>query len=118
MKRGTAMIPAIEATTARLLDSVGAETELDLVAVLAFPLPANIVFSLMGVPERDYTQLKQWCGYRAALSWGRPAPQDQVEIATSIAAYRTYIRDLVDVKVRDPGDDLTSHLIAIHDEQP
>jgi cytochrome P450 len=64
------------------------QTEFDLVAALAFPLPANIVFSLIGVPERDYAQLKQWCGYRAALSWGRPDPADQVDIARSIAAYR------------------------------
>src|SRR6266702_4106154 len=48
-------------------------------------IPANIVFSLMGVPEKDYAQLKQWCGYRAALAWGRPAPDDQVEIATNMA---------------------------------
>jgi cytochrome P450 len=118
MKRVTAMIPAIEATTARLLDAVGTQTEFDLVASLAFPLPANIVFSLMGVPENDHAQLKQWCGYRAALGWGRPAPQDQVEIATTMAAYRKYMRDLVDIKVREPGDDLTSDLIAIHDEGP
>ena len=51
MKRVTAMIPTIEATTARLLDSVGTETEFDLVATLAFLLPANIVFSLMGCPN-------------------------------------------------------------------
>ena len=118
MKRVTAMIPVIEATTARLLDAVGAETEFDLVAVLAFPLPANIVFSLMGVPEQDYAQLKQWCGYRAALSFGRPAARDQVEIATSIAAYRGYMRDLVAAKARAPGDDLASDLIAIHREDP
>jgi cytochrome P450 len=118
MKRVTAMIPAVEATTARLLDSVREADEFDLVAALAFPLPANIVFSLMGVPEGDYPQLKQWCGYRAELSWGRPAPQAQVEIATSIAAYRRYMRDLVDVKVREPGDDLTSDLLAIHAEEP
>ncbi len=118
MKRVTAMIPTIEATTARLLDAVAGETEFDLVAALAFPLPANIVFSLMGVPQTDYAQLKQWCGYRAALSFGRPAAQDQVEIATSIAAYRGYMRDLVDMKVREPGDDLTSDLIAIHREDP
>jgi cytochrome P450 len=118
MKRVTAMIPVIEATAARLLDAVGAEAEFDLVAVLAFPLPANIVFSLMGVPERDYAQLKQWCGYRAALSFGRPAAQDQVEIATSIAAYRGYMRDLVAAKARAPGDDLASDLIAIHREDP
>ena len=118
MKRVTAMIPVIEATTARLLDAVGAETEFDLVAVLAFPLPANIVFSLMGVPDQDYAQLKRWCGYRAALSFGRPAARDQVEIATSIAAYRGYMRDLVAAKAREPGDDLASDLIAIHREDP
>lgn len=117
-RRVNAMIPAITATTARLLDAVAGKTEFDLVTVLAFPLPATIVFSLMGVPERDHAQLKAWCGYRAALSWGRPAPLDQVEIATSIAAYRRYLRDLVDAKARQPGDDLTSDLLAIHGEDP
>jgi cytochrome P450 len=118
MKRVTAMIPTIEATTARLLDAVADETEFDLVAALAFPLPANIVFSLMGVPEQDYAQVKQWCGYRAALSFGRPAAEDQVEMATTMAAYRRYMRALVDDKVREPGDDLASDLIAIHREAP
>ena len=118
MKRVNAMIPTIEATAARLLDGLGEGTDFDLVAALAFPLPANIVFSLMGVPERDYSQLKHWCGHRAALSWGRPAPQAQIEIATSIAAYRRYLRDLVDTKAREPGDDLTSDLLAIHEEDP
>jgi cytochrome P450 len=118
MKRVTAMIPTIEATTARLLDAVADETEFDLVAALAFPLPANIVFSLMGVPEQDYAQVKQWCGYRAALSFGRPAAEDQVEMATTMAAYRRYMRGLVDDKAREPGDDLASDLIAIHREAP
>ena len=118
MKRVTAMIPAIEATTARLLDAVKDQPEFDLVAALAFPLPANIVFSLMGVPEQDFGQLKAWCGYRAALGWGRPAPEDQIEIATSMAAYRAYLRTLVDRKAELPGDDLASDLIAIHREAP
>ena len=118
MKRVTAMVPVIEATTARLLDAVADRTEFDLVEALAFPLPATIVFSLMGVPEKDYAQVKQWCGYRAALSFGRPAAEDQIEIAATIAAYRGYMRDLVDVKAREPGDDLASDLIAIHREAP
>jgi len=118
MKRVTAMIPAIEATTTRLLDAVAGQEEFDLVQTLAFPLPANIVFSLMGVPAGDFAQLKQWCGYRAALAWGRPAPEDQVEIATSMTAYRQYLRDLVDAKAREPADDLATDLIAIHREAP
>jgi cytochrome P450 len=116
MTRIQAMIPAIVATTARLLDAVAGQREFDLVAALAFPLPANIVFSLMGVPEEDYPQLKLWCGSRAALGWGRPAPGDQVEIATGMAAYRRYLRDLVDLRAGQPGDDLTTALLAIHRE--
>lgn len=118
MKRVAAMIPVIEATAARLLDAVVGQEQFDLVGTLAFPLPATIVFSLMGVPETDYAQVKQWCGYRAALSFGRPAAEDQIEIATTIAAYRGYMRDLVELKTRTPGDDLASDLIAIHREAP
>ncbi len=118
MKRVQALVPTIEQTTARLLDAVAGAAQFDLVAALAFPLPANIVFSLMGVPQQDYAQLKQWCGYRAALSFGRPAPADQVDIARSIAAYRGYMRALVDAKSAAPGDDLTSDLLAIHREDP
>ncbi|MGH3290504.1 MAG: cytochrome P450 [Trebonia sp.] len=118
MKRVQAMVPAIESTTTRLLDQVAGADEFDLIAALAFPLPATIVFELMGVPESDHPQLKEWCAYRAALSWGRPAPQDQVEIAASIAAYRGYLRDLVGRKDEAAGDDLTSDLVAIHREDP
>ena len=119
MKRVTAMIPAIEAAAAQLLDAVrGRDQNSTWWPRWPSRCPANIVFSLMGVPEQDYGQLKQWCGYRAALSWGRPAPEDQVEIATSMAAYRGYMRSLVDLKVATPGDDLASDLIAIHDEAP
>jgi cytochrome P450 len=118
MKRVTAMVPAMQAAAAGLLDAVAGEPEFDLVAALAFPLPANIVFSLMGVPEQDFSQLKQWCGFRAELSWGRPAPEHQVEMAASMAAYRQYMRRLVGAKAALPGDDLVSDLIAIHDEAP
>jgi cytochrome P450 len=118
MKRVQALLPTIEATATRLLDGVAGAVSFDVVATLAFPLPANIVFSLMGVPTEDYAQLKQWCGYRAALSFGRTAPADQVDIAASIAAYRGYMRSLVDAKIGAPGDDLTSDLVAIHDEDP
>jgi cytochrome P450 len=73
---------------------------------------------MMGVPREDYAQLKRWCGYRAALSWGRLAPGDQVEIARNVANYRHYLRELVYAKVSARADDLTSDLLAIHDEDP
>jgi cytochrome P450 len=116
VKRVNDMVPTIHAVASQLLDAVARAGEFDLVEALAFPLPATIVFSLMGAPEADHPLLKRWCGYRAALGWGRPRPEDQVEIATHMAAYRAYLRALVDRKHAERGDDLASDLLAIHDE--
>ncbi|HMG20251.1 MAG TPA: cytochrome P450 [Kofleriaceae bacterium] len=124
VKRVNDMVPTIHRVASRLLDAIDAASAADgaaafeLVEALAFPLPASIVFALMGAPEADHPQLKRWCGYRAALGWGRPRPEDQVEIATHMAAYRGYLRELVDAKRAAPGDDLASDLLAIHDEDP
>jgi cytochrome P450 len=117
-KRVTGMVPTIRRVTTELLGAVAGQSRFDLVAALAFPLPATVVFALMGVPDEDHLRLKRWCGYRAALSWGRPAPADQVDIATNIAAYRGYLSQLVEQKAASRGDDLTSDLLAIHDEDP
>jgi cytochrome P450 len=112
------MEPRIRATTDALLDAVDRGAPFDLVAALTFPLPATIVFSFMGVPEADWPQLKAWCGSRATLAWGRPEPEEQVEHARNMAAYRGYLRSLVAGKVDDRADDYASALLAIHEEDP
>jgi cytochrome P450 len=117
-RRVAAMEDRIRGTVDELLDAVDPRAPFDLVAALAFPLPASIVFSFMGVPEPDWPQLKDWCGHRATLSWGRPAPEEQVEHARSMAAYRGYLRELVARKAGERGDDYASALLAIHDEDP
>jgi cytochrome P450 len=112
------MEPRIRLVLEQLLDAIDPAAPFDLVAALSFPLPATVVFSFMGVPEEDYAQLKAWCGYRAKLAWGRPAPAEQIEHARNMTAYRRYLRELVSVKAADRGEDFTSALLAIHDEDP
>jgi cytochrome P450 len=72
----------------------------------------------MRVPEEDYGLLKEWCDHRAALAWGRPSPEEQVDHAESMAAYRGYLRGLVAAKARARTDDFAGALLAIHDEDP
>jgi len=117
-RRVTEMEPRVRATVAELLDAIDPSAPFDLVEALTFPLPATVVFSFMGVPEEDYVQLKDWCGHRATLAWGRPPAAEQVEHATSMAAYRRYLRELVARKAGERADDFTSALLAIHDEDP
>ena len=117
-RRVAGMTDTVRTTVAQLLDEVDAGAPFDLVATLTFPLPATIVFSLIGVPPGDYALLKRWCGYRAGLTFGRPRPEEQVEHAENIVAYRGYLRELVAQRVERRTADLTSALIDIHDEDP
>jgi cytochrome P450 len=117
-RRVAQMEPRIVATVNQLLDAIDPSTPFDLVSALAFPLPATIIFSFVGVPPRDWPHLKEWCGHRAGLAWGRPTPAEQVHHARNMAAYRGYLRELVAVKAKARDDDFASALLAIHDEDP
>ena len=112
------MEPRIRATVGELLDAIDASAPFDLVSTFTFPLPATIIFSFVGVPERDWPQLKEWCGHRAALAWGRPTPAEQIHHAENMAAYRRYLRGLVATKATARDDAFASALLAIHDEDP
>ena len=117
-QRVSQMDQTIRRTVDQLLDAVDAVAPFDLVSTLAFPLPARIIFSFIGIQESDWPQLKEWCGHRSALLFGRPTPAEQVQHAKSMAAYRSYLRDLVITKAHERKDDFASALLAIHDEDP
>lgn len=117
-RRVAEMAPKIRATVDQLLDTIDPAAPFDLIATLTFPLPATIIFSFVGIPEHDWPQLKEWCGHRASLAWGRPTPAEQVQHAENMAAYRGYLRAFVAHKAQERDDTFTSALLAIHDEYP
>ena len=117
-RRVNEMAPRIRETAAELLDAVDASGRFDLIEALAFPLPMRIMFSFMGVPEADWARLKEWCGSRASLAWGRPSPEEALHHARQMVLYRRYLRELVAAKADDRGDDFASALLEIHDEDP
>ena len=117
-RRVNEMEPRIRQAAAELLDAVDATSPFDLIAALAFPLPMRIIFSFMGVPEADWPQLKEWCGSRASLAWGRPTPEEALHHAQQMVAYRRYLRELVAAKATERADDFASALLEIHDEDP
>ena len=117
-RRVAQMEAKIRATVDHLLNAIDPSAPFDLVSTLTFPLPATIIFSFVGIPERDRPQLKEWCGHRAGLVFGRPTPTEQVHHAENMASYRGYLRELVAIKASARDDDFASALLAIHDEDP
>lgn len=90
----------------------------DFVAALAFPLPAEVVFRLLGFPAEHDAMIKAWCVGRKAFSWGQPPPDEQVQIAEGMVAYWRYCRAFVASRRDERRDDFTSELLDAHDADP
>jgi len=110
-RRMALLEPVILARTAALIDGFAAAQEVDIVRALTFPLPAITIFTMIGFPDDDLEQLKAWCGDRLAMTWGRPAPADQVRVARQMVAYWNYCEAFVERRAAEPADDFTSDLL-------
>ena len=106
--------PKVRDQAERLIAALPAEGQFDLVAGLTFPLPAYMIFTLIGFPPRDLEMLKSWCGNRTLFSWGRPSVEDQVAIARNMVRYWQYCERFVDDRIAEPHDDFASDLARIH----
>ncbi|WP_316770905.1 cytochrome P450 [Streptomyces sasae] len=112
-KRMRALVPKIEATADRLVDDMVAHGQpADLVPHLAFPLPVFVICDMLGVPERDRDDFKQWSDAFLNLS---KFTVDEVQSAQR--RFAEYMSGLIAEKRRDPQDDLISELLAATDAE-
>ncbi|GAA1223404.1 cytochrome P450 [Pseudonocardia alaniniphila] len=101
----------IEEFSKRLIDDFAQLGRVDIVPALTFPLPALTVFRLLGFPDADGEQLKQWCGDKLEINWGRPDAGYQLRAATNMVKFWDYCERFVEQQTQAPGDNLTSQLI-------
>ncbi|WP_370418423.1 cytochrome P450 [Streptomyces sp. QH1-20] len=109
--RAQALAPRIEETAAALLQAMAAAgTEADLVTDFTEPLPIAVICALYGVPAADRAQFRPW----AHVLIGHDSTAEQS--ADAHQAMYAYLAELVERKRREPGDDLTSQLVRVRDE--
>ena len=112
--------PDIAALVDGLLDKVGAEGRLEIIADLAYPLPVAVICRLLGVPIEDEPKFS-WAS--ALLAQGLDPfiaftgqPQGFEERLEAGLWLRGYLRDLLRLRRADPGEDLMSGLIAVEED--
>ena len=115
-KRVTGLEGRIREITDGLIDDMAQEGRADMVRRFAFPLPASVVFSLIGYPEEDTELLKSWCYDRLKVSFGRMEPEEQVPTVEKMSALFGYIEKFVHGRAEDLRDDYTSDLLRIRAE--
>jgi cytochrome P450 len=117
-RRTAALEPKVLAKAEELVTRMLTRRRFDLVEEPTFPLPAYMIFTLIGFPPEDTELLKSWCGNRMAFSWGRPSPAEQTAIAADMARYWCYCERFVADRLADPRDDFTSDHVRVHLDDP
>lgn len=88
----------------------------DFMSAFAYPLPVGVICALLGVPEPD----RPWFRQRAAdLTVVLEPISTEAEMRQADVAGReleAYFTDLIAQRRRQPREDLTSALVAVHDD--
>jgi cytochrome P450 len=117
-RRTAVLEPRVRAKAEGLVTGMLAQRRFDLVEELTYPLPAYMIFTLIGFPPEDTELLKSWCGNRMAFSWGRPSAAEQTAIAAGMARYWRYCERFVADRIAEPRDDFTSDHARVHLDDP
>jgi cytochrome P450 len=95
----------VQATVDELLDEVEDRAGVDIVAALAFPLPATVIFRMLGVPREDRDMFRR---ISAELMEGGDAAVPAIEEAAA------WLRGFLEDRQQNPCDDMLSDLMAAY----
>ncbi|GAA2249177.1 cytochrome P450 [Kitasatospora cystarginea] len=111
-RRVSALQPGIERLTARLLDGIAQlDGEFDLRKHFAYPLPMQVIGELLGLPPKQQDELHELSDTLVSSS---ATPEEAVAAQASLFAL---LASLVEAKRAEPGDDLTTDLIAAREDE-
>jgi len=107
--------PRVREFTTELLDAVASKGEMDVVRDLAYPLPANVIAEMLGMPVSDREQLQAWSrDIRAVFGNG---DVQQLRVAQrSILEMEDYLRVIAADRRRAPREDVLSTFMAAEAE--
>ena len=107
--------PRVREFTHELLDAVASAGEMDVVRDLAYPLPANVIAELLGMPTADREQLQAWS--RDILPIFADGDVEQLRVAQrSMLEMHDYLRVIAAERRRAPREDVLSMFMAAEAE--
>jgi cytochrome P450 len=101
-----------------LAERIEADGEADLIAVFAEPIPVTVIAELLGVPEEDRHQLLPWSKHIIGMFEPERTPESEAAAVRAADAFARYLRELVAIKRRVPGEDLITRMTRVHDADP
>lgn len=108
--------PAIETAVDRLLDTMRDRDEVDFIQAFAYPLPAAVIMNMLGLPQEDTEQLKDWSNKMQLFIGSATTSSDKYALAERGAIEMAeYFRNVILEREKNLGDDMISKLLTIRD---
>ncbi|PGM95995.1 cytochrome P450 family protein [Bacillus cereus] len=111
------MISQLDGRIQRIADDLISEIErkgtLNLVDDYSFPLPIIVISEMLGIPKEDQAKFRIWSH---AVIASPETPEEIKETEKQLSEFITYLQYIVDVKRKDPKEDLVSALILAENE--
>ena len=101
----------VRALADELADRLETLGEADLMAEFAEPLPARMIGEILGLDASLHRSFKKWGGHLAAITPVTPDEELATAIRTSISDMERYLREVLEARRREPGDDMVSDLV-------
>lgn len=96
-----------------LLDTVQQKRTLNLVDDYAFPLPITVISEMLGIPQTDREKFRMWSHAVIATP---ESPEEIKETEHKLSEFITYLRFLVEIRRKEPTEDLLSTLILAEND--
>jgi cytochrome P450 len=110
------LAPRVEALVDALVAQMVERAASEVIADLAYPLPATVICELLGIPAADRDQNRAWAAAVAATV--DPVCTDaQIKVAVhAMAEWDAYIRALLADLRHKPGDALLDAMLAVEED--
>ncbi|EJQ94881.1 cytochrome P450 family protein [Bacillus cereus] len=111
------MITQLEGRIQQIADDLISDAQqkgtLNLVDDYAFPLPIIVISEMLGIPKEDQEKFRIWSH---AVIASPETPEEIKETEKQLSEFITYLQYIVDVKRKNPKEDLVSALILAENE--
>jgi cytochrome P450 len=106
-RRVEALRSHIQGITSSLLDAVQDKGRMDVIADLAYPLPAIVTAEMLGVPTSDWRQLTAWSAdFAQVLGNFQHNPDSAAQVIKSLQEMTSYFRAAIREQRKNPRDGL------------
>lgn len=107
--------PHIQKIVDHQLDSVQDEGHMDVIQVIAYPLPALVIAEMIGFPAHELGKLKKWSDDLANFLGNSPTLEVCTKLMLSIQEFMAYFRPIVESHKANPQDNVVDALIRAED---